>query len=99
LSESGRRLRSGRHQHDCAGRFARSRAGSELSGAGATIYRAVPSRPWPGAAALEVAHVWLRKGGDWRGAHALDEKPVTGVTPFLTVPGKAAGNPHRLKAK
>jgi hypothetical protein len=28
---------------------------------GHTIYRAVPSRPWPGDANLEIAQVWLRR--------------------------------------
>jgi hypothetical protein len=61
------------------------------------IPRAVPSRPWPGSATLEIAHVWLRKGR-WSGEFVLDEKPTTGITPFLTVPGAVVGNPSRLKA-
>ncbi len=62
-----------------------------------TIYRAVPSRTWPGTASLEVAYVWLKKGG-WKGNFILDEKPVGGITAFLTVPGKVFGNPERLVA-
>jgi hypothetical protein len=62
-----------------------------------TIYRAVPSRTWPGSASLEVAYVWLRKG-DWKGDFILDEKPVNGITAFLTIPGKASGNPYQLAA-
>jgi hypothetical protein len=62
-----------------------------------TIYRAVPSRTWPGGASLEVAYVWLRKG-DWKGDFILDEKPVDGITAFLTNPGKTSGNPDRLAA-
>ncbi|AFW94762.1 putative restriction enzyme and modification methylase [Anabaena sp. 90] len=62
-----------------------------------TIYRAVPSRTWPGSASLEVAYVWLRKG-NWNGDFILDEKPVNGITAFLTNPGKASGNPYRLAA-
>ncbi|MDM3848337.1 MAG: restriction endonuclease, partial [Aphanizomenon gracile PMC638.10] len=62
-----------------------------------TIYRAVPSRTWPGSANLEVAYVWLRKGS-WNGDFILDEKPVDGITAFLTNPGKASGNPYQLAA-
>ena len=62
-----------------------------------SIPRAVPSRKWPGAANLEVAHVWGRRG-DWKGPFVLEEKCVKGITPFLSVPGKATGKPHRLKA-
>ena len=61
------------------------------------IYRAVSSRTWEGTANLEVAFVWMRQG-EWQGDFILDEKPVNGITPFLTVPGKLAGNPYRLMA-
>lgn len=61
------------------------------------IPRAVPSRKWEGSASLEVAHVWLRQG-DWQGKFYLDDKPVNGITPFLTVPGKAVGKPEKLVA-
>ncbi|MBX7224328.1 MAG: restriction endonuclease, partial [Blastocatellia bacterium] len=70
----------------------------QLATNGATIFRAVPSVPWPGTAALEVAKIWLRSGNHWQGEIVLDEKPVGGITPFLTVPSKALGNPYRLKA-
>jgi hypothetical protein len=59
------------------------------------IYRAVPSRPWSGTAALEVAYVWARKG-QWQGKYYLDDKDVTGITSYLTVPGVIVGKPHRL---
>lgn len=64
---------------------------------GFSIPRAVASRKWPGAANLEVAHVWLRKGG-WKGAHVLEDKPVKGITPYLSIPGKITGEPYRLAA-
>lgn len=48
-----------------------------------TIYRAVPSRPWPGTASLEVAHVWL-KFGDWKSQRLLDEQPVRRISSALT---------------
>ncbi|NNJ12769.1 restriction endonuclease [Chloroflexales bacterium ZM16-3] len=66
-----------------------------LAQAGFAIPRAVPSRPWPGTAGVEVAHIWLRYGS-WRGEHTLDEKPAAGITPFLTAPGAASGNPFQL---
>ena len=64
---------------------------------GYVIPRAVPSRPWPGTASLEVAHVWLRRG-QWNSPFVLDDKPVSGITPFLTEPGTVSGPPHRLAA-
>ncbi len=69
----------------------------QLVAHGFTIPRAVPSRPWPGTASLEVAHVWLRHG-DWRGAYDLDDKTATGITAYLTPPGGAEGKPYRLFA-
>ncbi len=69
----------------------------QLVAAGCAIPRAVPSRKWPGTASLEVAHVWVRHGR-WTGEFILDEKPVTGITSFLTIPGKADGKPHPLIA-
>ena len=63
----------------------------------ATIYRATPSRKWPGDANLEVAEVWLTRG-TWAGASALGDKLVPGITAYLAVPGKAVGKPYRLAA-
>jgi len=64
---------------------------------GSVIYRAVPSRKWPGEASLEVGEIWGRKG-EWKGNCFLEEKKVHGITPFLTVPSKVQGKPYRLKA-
>jgi methylase of polypeptide subunit release factors len=69
----------------------------QLCGDGCVIPRAVPSRPWPGVASLEVAHVWVRRG-TWSGAFTLDDKPTPGITPFLASPGTVSGKPYRLKA-
>lgn len=69
----------------------------QLVADGCSIPRAVPSRKWPGTANLEVAHIWLSKNS-WKSKFVLDEKLVSGITPFLTVPSKATGNPYRLKA-
>ena len=69
----------------------------QLAAAGISIPRAVPSRKWPGSANLEVAHVWLHKG-DWHGPWAINDEPVSGITPYLTAPGRVTGPPQRLKA-
>ena len=69
----------------------------QLIGSGCTIPRAVQSRPWPGAASLEVAHVWVRHGS-WQGGYILEERAVAGITGFLTPPGTVTGKPYRLKA-
>jgi methylase of polypeptide subunit release factors len=69
----------------------------QLTENGCAIPRAIPSRKWSGEANLEVAHVWLRKG-KWKNQYLLDEKPQSGITSFLTKPGKAIGNPYRLAA-
>jgi len=64
---------------------------------GGTITRALPSRKWPGTANLEVAEVWVRRG-EWHGTRSLADTQVPGITPFLTTPGKVAGNPYHLAA-
>ncbi len=69
----------------------------QLTANGCTLPRAVPTRPWPGEASLEVAHLWLRRG-PWSGQFQLNETAVAGITPFLTTPSEVTGNPHRLKA-
>lgn len=69
----------------------------QLHARGIQVLRAVPSIPWPGAAALEVSHVWLHKGS-WSGGFVLNDAPVAGITPMLTIPGRVNGNPYRLKA-
>jgi hypothetical protein len=61
------------------------------------VLRAVPSRKWPGTATVEVAHVWCRRGR-WAGSFILDDKPVSGITAYLTPAGAIIGTPHRLKA-
>lgn len=68
-----------------------------LAGDGFALPRAVASEKWPGTANLEVAKVWARRGG-WAGRHILDGRPVRAIGPFLTVPGRAEGNPYRLAA-
>ncbi|MFZ4792222.1 MAG: Eco57I restriction-modification methylase domain-containing protein [Candidatus Competibacteraceae bacterium] len=69
----------------------------QMTAQGFSIPRAVPSVPWPGEASLEVAQVWLHRGA-WPGDFVLNDQPVAGITPFLTVPGAIAGNPFQLAA-
>jgi hypothetical protein len=61
------------------------------------IYRAIPSRPWSGTAALEVAYVWAKKG-EWNGEYFLNEKSVNGITPYLMETGQTVGTPFKLEA-
>lgn len=69
----------------------------QLAERGATITRAVPSEPWPGTTSLEVAKVWTWKG-EWHGPFVLAGAPVRAISPMLVIPGRAVGNPYRLKA-
>jgi hypothetical protein len=62
----------------------------QLTAAAFTIPRAVPSRPWPGTASLEVAHLWLRHGS-WPGPFVLDDQPAPGITPYLTPTSAVTG--------
>src|SRR5439155_7833232 len=62
-----------------------------------TIPRAVPSRKWPGMAALEVAHIWLRHAV-WLGLYWLDDKSVGGISPYLTEVEEIQGKPFKLFA-
>jgi hypothetical protein len=67
----------------------------QLTVNGYVIPCAIPSRPWPGAANLEVAIVWVRRGA-WNGQFVLDDKPANGITASLTPLGNVTGKPHRL---
>ena len=60
------------------------------------IYRAIPSRPWSGTAALEVAYVWAKKG-EWKGEYFLDNQSVKAITPYLTIQSSELGKPYRLE--
>lgn len=68
-----------------------------LTAGGATIFRAVPTRRWPGEASVEIAQVWLRKG-PWTPSAVLAERAVPTITSFLARPRRAEGDPHRLVA-
>jgi hypothetical protein len=69
----------------------------QMTAHGVTVYRALPSRKWPGEANLEVAHVWFRKG-PWVGPFLLGDANVTGITSQLQAPGRVSGKPCRLAA-
>ena len=69
----------------------------QLTVQGFSIPRAVPSRKWPGAANLEVAHLWLRRG-EWEKVFVLDDRPSEGITTYLASPSALVGNPYRLVA-
>lgn len=75
----------------------RSAGLAQLEKAGCSIIRAVPSQPWPGAASLEVAHVWVRRGM-WSGSFVLDQNITGGITAYLTSPDTVSGTPFPLKA-
>lgn len=61
------------------------------------IVRATASAPWPGAARLAVAQVWLRRG-PWAGERVLGDRAVPAISPALAPAGGLAGRPHRLRA-
>jgi hypothetical protein len=69
----------------------------QMTARGSSIYRAIPSRKWPGEANLEVAHVWFCRGA-WAGPLLLDDSAVNGITSQLQPPGSVSGRPHRLAA-
>jgi len=64
---------------------------------GMNIFWAVPSYKWPGTANLTVSVVCVTRG-NWLGTCVLDDKPVDGITSFLTPRGVVLGNPQRLKS-
>jgi hypothetical protein len=67
----------------------------QLLGAGWSVPRAISSRPWPGGANLEIAHVWLRRDG-WAGSVTLDGLPVPGITGSLAAQSRVTGPARRL---
>src|SRR5262249_37088264 len=62
-----------------------------------SIYRAEPSRSWPGEASIEVVNIWLHKGL-WNGDVLLGATRATRISSFLTEEGTVSGNPERLSA-
>ena len=69
----------------------------QLETRGAAFYRAIPTRKWPGAATLEIATVWSRKGL-WAGDCWLGDTLTKTISPFLTDGLNTLGKPNTLKA-
>lgn len=61
------------------------------------VIRAVPTCPWPGNAALEVSHVWIRRG-NWSGERFINGSSVQGITSYLAPLAAVSGKPFRLNA-
>ncbi len=62
------------------------------------VYRAIPSKPWPGTAAVVVSLLWLGgRVGDGE-QPVLDGNDVRGITPGLGARSRVSGNPYRLVA-
>ncbi|MFJ9886312.1 Eco57I restriction-modification methylase domain-containing protein [Streptomyces sp. NPDC091287] len=62
------------------------------------VYRAIPSKPWPGTAAVVVSLLWLGgRVGDGE-QPVLDGNDVRGITPGLGARSRVSGNPYRLAA-
>ncbi len=72
----------------------RERGLDYLTTHGATIYNAVPSAEWPGAAAVYVSIIHARKGS-YAGQMLLDGKPVTHISSLLDST-ESLGKPQRL---
>jgi len=64
--------------------------------AGGTIVMAVRSRPWPGAAAVEVSLAAIYKGA-WQGRRVLDGKTVSFISTYFD-DQLSIGNPYPLAA-
>jgi hypothetical protein len=66
-----------------------------MQGRDVSLYRAVSSRPWPGASAVHVAELWLFSGL-WRGDFYLDGRAVSAIDARLRAPGATKQAPERL---
>src|SRR5262249_48865517 len=60
-----------------------------------SLLRAVPSAPWPGAAGVEVAHLWGCRG-PWRGERALGGVAVEHIGAALSADAPPEAPPFRL---
>jgi len=70
---------------------------AQLVADGLTIFRANPSRKWPGYASLEVATVWAT-ASTFGGTVYLNDSPVERLTSHLHEAGGVSGEPERLAA-
>lgn len=64
---------------------------------GCSIYRAIPSRTWPGTANVFISAVWWSRA-EWMGKHVLDDKAVSGITPSLAESRTVISKPWPLVA-
>ncbi len=62
-----------------------------------SIYRAEKSRPWPGAAAIQVSEVWCTRSKS-REPIILGDKLVSGISPLLVPVSRVNGVAYTLKA-
>jgi hypothetical protein len=62
---------------------------------GGSIYRATPSREWPGLAGVTVAEIWVAKF-QWHGAFFLNQQTVRGINTLLTTESESQGMPYQL---
>lgn len=69
----------------------------QLESLGFSIFRAVPSTPWPGDASLEIALVYLIKGL-WSGPITWEGVAVNKITTFLLPSRQVEGRPFRLSS-
>jgi hypothetical protein len=67
----------------------------QLMQTGYSLYRALSSKTWPGAASLDVTTWWMRRGS-WNGAYILDDREVSGITSLLTSSDTVTGVPRKL---
>jgi hypothetical protein len=74
----------------------RATATDEIVHLGGTIFRALPSFPWPGTAALHIAQLHIFKGV-WNSPAVLNGEQVDGIGPSLKPTGEAK-TPFKLNS-
>lgn len=74
----------------------RATALESLIGAGWSIFRARKSDPWPGAAAVEIAKIWMSR--EWQGEAVIDGVNAAMISALLEPANRATGLPERLTA-
>lgn len=69
----------------------------QLINDGCVIARANPDEPWPGAATVHYAALWIRSG-DWSGERVLNERAVPFISAMLSEAAEAREKPRSLVA-